>query len=133
MSNLNPVTDQQAMDCAKSTVPTGYKQTEVGVIPEDWTVLSLGSVFNFKNGLNKGKEYFGFGTSIINYMDVYTLCGIRANSINGMVSVTPSERKNYSACKGDVFFTRTSETVEEIGLASVLLDDVKDAVFSGFV
>lgn len=34
--------------------------------------------------------------------------------------------------KGDVFFTRTSETIEEIGLSSVILDDVEDTVFSGF-
>ena len=26
---------------AKQTVPTGYKQTEVGVIPEDWEVVRV--------------------------------------------------------------------------------------------
>ena len=31
------------------------------------------------------------------------------------------------------FFTRTSETKEEIGIASVLLEDIEDCVFSGFV
>src|SRR4029077_9841684 len=43
------------------------------------------------------------------------------------------ERKNFDVHKGDVFFTRTSETVEEIGVASVMLDEPKDTVFSGFV
>jgi len=34
-------------------VPNGYKQTEVGVIPEDWNVESLMSVTspNMKNGI----------------------------------------------------------------------------------
>jgi type I restriction enzyme S subunit len=35
--------------------------------------------------------------------------------------------------QGDVFFTRTSETVDEIGIASVLLEDIEDGVFSGFI
>ena len=30
-----------------------YKQTEVGVIPEDWVVASLGELGTFKNGINK--------------------------------------------------------------------------------
>jgi len=31
-------------------VKEGYKQTEVGAIPEDWEVKSLGSVINYTNG-----------------------------------------------------------------------------------
>jgi type I restriction enzyme S subunit len=34
---------------------------------------------------------------------------------------------------GDVFFTRTSETIEEIGFASVCKQDIPDAVFAGFL
>ena len=37
----------------------GYKQTEVGVIPEDWEVKPLGELGKFKNGINKGKECIG--------------------------------------------------------------------------
>ena len=51
----------------------------------------------------------------------------------GLVDVTPSEMERYSAKKGDVFFTRTSETQEEIGMTSVLVEDVENCVFSGFV
>lgn len=35
---------------AKKTVPVGYKQTEVGVIPEDWEVTSLQDVAVFGGG-----------------------------------------------------------------------------------
>ena len=114
-------------------IPEGYKQTEVGVIPEDWEVKDLGSFMVFKNGLNKAKEFFGYGTPIVNYMDVYKSGSIQPYNIAGKVFVTSDEIRNYSAIKGDVFFTRTSETVEEIGLSSVLIDDIEDAVFSGFV
>ncbi|MBW3783740.1 hypothetical protein GL270_21305 [Aeromonas veronii] len=118
---------------AMQTIPTGYKKTEVGVIPEDWDILSLGEIFTFKNGINKSKDFFGFGSPIVNYMDVYSSSCIDGECINGLVSVSELEKKNYSAVKNDVFFTRTSETVNEVGLSSVLFGHVRDTVFSGFL
>ena len=114
-------------------VPVGYKRTEVGVIPEDWNAVLLGDLFVFKNGLNKAKQFFGSGTPIVNYMDVFEHPGIRMNDLSGRVNLSPEEIKNFEVRLGDVFFTRTSETVEEIGVASVILDEPCDTVFSGFV
>lgn len=111
----------------------GYKQTEAGVIPEDWDAVPVGRLLEFKNGLNKAKGYFGYGTPIINYMDVYQNSGLKEKDVTGKVNVTSEEIRTYSAKKGDVFFTRTSETVDEIGISTVLLEDIQDAVFSGFV
>lgn len=111
----------------------GYKQTEVGIIPDDWDVARLGDVFDFKNGLNKEKKYFGIGTPIVNYMDVYKNRALMANDFKGKVTVSNMELKNYNVRKDDVFFTRTSETIEEIGISSVIIEDVQDTVFSGFV
>jgi type I restriction enzyme S subunit len=34
----------------------------------EWSQVNLGKLFAFKNGLNKGKEFFGYGTPIVNYM-----------------------------------------------------------------
>ena len=97
----------------------------------EWKML--GELFEFKNGLNKGKNFFGKGTPIINYMDVYKRNKIYSDDLRGLVEVTEDEQKRYSIKRGDVFFTRTSETKEEIGKTSVLLDDVEKGVFSGFV
>lgn len=117
----------------KTTEKTKYKQTEVGRIPEDWEVKRIGDFLEFKNGLNKASEFFGYGTPIINYMDVYHHNGIKKESVYGKVFLSNQEKKNFSARKGDVFFTRTSETQEEIGISAVLLDDIDECVFSGFV
>lgn len=111
----------------------GYKQTEIGPIPEDWDAVPLGDLFTFKNGLNKAKKYFGYGTPIVNYMDVFRHPGLRLDRIEGRVDVSKSELEAFEVRKGDVFFTRTSETVEEIGVAAAMLDPAKDTVFSGFV
>lgn len=99
----------------------------------DWESLKIGNLLEFKNGLNKGKEFFGEGIPIVNYMDVYSKPGIHAAELEGRVRLSKDEIKRFEVRKGDVFFTRTSETVNEVGYASVLLDDVEDGVFSGFV
>ena len=114
-------------------VPPGYKRTEVGLIPEEWTVELLGNLFTFKNGLNKAKRFFGVGTPIVNYMDVFTHSGLRNAQVKGRVSLTASEIRNFDVRRGDVFFTRTSETLDEIGMTAVMLDDPPNTVFSGFV
>ena len=100
---------------------------------EDWDHVLLGDLFVFKNGLNKEKQYFGTGTPIVNYMDVFERQGIRSDDLSGQVKLSSEEITNYGVRKGDVFFTRTSETVEDIGVASVMLDNPIDTVFSGFV
>ena len=42
-------------------VRPGYKQTEVGVIPEDWEVRSFARLFMFSNGINADKNSYGNG------------------------------------------------------------------------
>lgn len=100
---------------------------------DEWEVTRLGNLFSFKNGLNKAKEFFGYGTPIVNYMDVFGSSVILASNLEGRVSLTRAELNNFDVKKGDVFFTRTSETTEQIGVASVMFDEPADTVFSGFV
>lgn len=95
--------------------------------------MTVEELFEFKNGLNKGKEFFGKGTPIINFTDVFKNRYLTKDMLRGRVDVTDEEIARYSARKGDLFFTRTSETKEEIGMSSVLVDDVENCVFSGFV
>ena len=94
---------------------------------------TVGELFEIRNGLNKEKEAFGKGKPIINFTDVYKNRWLAKGSFSGLVDVTPDEIERYSARKGDVFFTRTSETKEDIGMSSTLIEDVPDCVFSGFV
>lgn len=97
----------------------------------DWNTLK--ELFVIKNGLNKEKKDFGIGTPIINYVDVYKNRGLHKDDIKGLVNSNESELSRFKCTKGDVFFTRTSETKEEVGFPSVLLDDIENCVFSGFL
>lgn len=100
---------------------------------KEWPVFTIGDILDFKNGLNKGKEFFGCGTPIVNYTDVYHNSGIKQKDIKGKVILTREEIRRFEVRKDDVFFTRTSETPDEVGLSAVLLEDIPDCVFSGFV
>ena len=117
----------------RGAIPDGYKKTKVGIVPKEWTEHTLSEFFDFKNGLNKEKEAFGKGTPIVNYTDVWGKRGLLKENIKGKVLLPKNEIDLYKVEEGDVFFTRTSETIEEIGLSSVLLEPINDCVFSGFV
>lgn len=98
-----------------------------------WEQRKVGDFYFFKNGLNKSKKFFGIGTPIVNFTDVFHNRGLEAKQLQGKVLLDDSEIKNFEVRQGDIFFTRTSETINEIGYPSVMLDAPKSTVFSGFV
>lgn len=130
---MNQLIKQRIAQLNNGEIPNGYKKTSVGIVPIEWTEHTLGDIFKFKNGINKEKEAFGQGTPIVNYTDVWKKRGLKAEDIKGRVVLSKNEIQNYEVKCGDVFFTRTSETIEEIGYSSVLLEDIENAIFSGFV
>lgn len=52
--------------------------------------------------------------------------------LGDFVQATEKEREGCSILRGDVFLTRTSETMHELGMSCVALRDYKDATFNGF-
>lgn len=95
-------------------------------------IFKLDEIFDFKNGLNKGKEYFGKGVPFISYVNVYKLDRLQEEDIVEKVDLTEDEIARFSVAKGDVLFTRTSEVKEEVGYSSVVVDDLNNTVFNGF-
>ena len=104
----------------------------IGEIPESWIVCRLRNIGKPQNGLSKGGEFFGHGYPFISYGDIYRNYSLPM-SVNGLAETTEEERKQYSVKKGDIFFTRTSETIEEVGLSCVCENDIDNATFAGFV
>ena len=94
---------------------------------------TLGDLFTFKNGLNKGKEYFGKGKPIIMFTNVFNSRFIDKSMVTSKVDITTNELERINARIGDVFFTRTSETQEDVGYASVLIEDIEECTFAGFL
>lgn len=104
----------------------------LGEIPSHWELTRLRYLGSFQNGINIGADSFGKGTPFVSYSDVYKNRVI-PTEVQGLVAASEKDKENYSVMEGDVFFTRTSETVEEIGIASTCLKTIPDAVFAGFL
>lgn len=104
----------------------------IGKIPAHWKVARVGVLFKLSNGLSTGGEKFGSGYPFVSYGDVYRNL-VLPELGSGLVLSTEEERVSYSVRRGDVFFTRTSETVEEIGIASTCLKTIENATFAGFL
>lgn len=104
----------------------------LGEIPEHWEVKRLRFIGKCQNGISKGGEYFGRGSPFVSYGDVYKNSTLPM-TVEGLVESTEEDKINFSVEKGDVFFTRTSETIEEIGIASTCHYTIEDAVFAGFL
>jgi len=104
----------------------------LGEVPEHWEVRQLRYLGSCQNGINIGAEYFGSGSPFISYGDVYRNPEL-PRVFEGLVQSTENDKRIYSVQRGDVLFTRTSETIEEIGFSSTCLTDVKDATFAGFL
>ena len=97
-----------------------------------YVTLPMGKLFDFRNGLSKGKDFFGSGIPFIRYTDVYNNRFLKKENITALVECTSVEIEKLGVHRGDVFFTRTSETAEDIGWSSVMLDDIGECVFNGF-
>jgi len=104
----------------------------LGEIPEKWRVKRLRYVGHCQNGVSKGADYFGSGFPFVSYGDVYNNIALPLN-VDGSAKSTIADQKTYSVIRGDVFFTRTSETIEEIGFASTCMKTIENAIFSGFL
>ena len=89
----------------------------------DWEEKTLGNEGKFYGGLSgKDKKDFETGDAcFVTYMNVYKNTFARQD-MAGCVSVGAGEKQNKVLC-GDLLFTQSSETVEEVGLSSVYLHD----------
>ena len=115
---------------AKSTT---YKQTELGLIPEDWEVKTLGELGSFKNGISKPSEDFGFGSPFVNLMDIFGITKISETNHLGLINSNIIEQNTYSLKEGDVLFVRSSVKPEGVGLTTVIKKDLDKTVYSGFI
>lgn len=98
---------------------------------EPWKTTKLGEIGNTYNGLTgKTKEDFGFGLPYISYMTVFNSSKIKGK-IMDYVNIGENETQNMVKY-GDAFFTVSSETPEEVGMSSVLLDNINNTYLNSF-
>ena len=98
----------------------------------EWEESKLGDLGATYSGLSgKTKEDFGFGVGkYITYMNVFKNIKMNINMID-LVDINKNEKQN-KVLKGDILFTASSETPEEVGMASVCDKEIENLYLNSF-
>ncbi|MDO0821957.1 restriction endonuclease subunit S [Desulfosporosinus nitroreducens] len=97
---------------------------------DEWETIEMGEVGETYSGLSgKTKLDFGHGEgAFVTYVNVFT------NAIASKYGVEPVEidKKQNEVQYGDVFFTTSSETPEEVGMSCIWLGNRKNTYLNSF-
>ena len=96
-----------------------------------WEYVRLGELYEVHNGLSKGGKFFGSGFPFLSFSTVFNSWFL-PSILPDLVQSTEKEQMSYSIERGDVFITRTSETMDELGMSSVALKAYPQATYNGF-
>ncbi len=96
-----------------------------------WKEVKLADFYEISSGLSIGASEFGEGYPFLSFKDVFGNY-FTPDKLTQLVKSSEKERLNCSVKHGDVFLTRTSETIEELGMSCVALKDYENATFNGF-
>jgi type I restriction enzyme S subunit len=107
----------------------GQLNQQVEKVPmKNWRLGELGKTYGGLAGKTRGD--FGNGQPYIPYMNVFKNSRIDPGHLD-LVAVRPDEKQNIVKY-GDIFFTGSSETADEVGTCSVLLDDIGTSYLNSF-
>ena len=110
-------------------IKKGYKMTDVGVIPEDWEVITLDNLGNFSKGAGISKSEANSGTiKAIRYGELYTTHDYVIKKYESFISQEVAN-KSKKLIKGDIVFACSGETKEEIGKCAAFIDEYE--VYAG--
>ncbi|MCP5128551.1 MAG: restriction endonuclease subunit S [Pseudomonadales bacterium] len=97
----------------------------------EWQEALLTDLYDISSGLSKPAKDFGSGHPFLAFKDVFNNFFI-PEVLTQLVQSNEREQEKCSVSRGDVFLTRTSETMNELGMSSVALKDYPRATFNGF-
>ncbi len=111
-------------ECIVGGISTGYKQTEVGVIPEDWEVYPLSSLCkSICDGTHFTPTYVPYG------IPFYSVENITANDFSNVKFISESEHailiRRCNPEKGDILMTR----IGSLGDTKLLDWDVNASIY----
>ncbi|EQA1677635.1 restriction endonuclease subunit S [Enterobacter hormaechei] len=125
---------QQQKKAMMQQLLTGRKRLrdENGVrFSGEWEYTIFGNLGDTYTGLTgKTKEDFGAGKPYIPYINIFKNSRIDIQNLE-YVQVNDDERQSVVKY-GDIFFTTSSETPEEVGMSSVLLEEVSEVFLNSF-
>lgn len=115
---------------ALNHISSGYKQTEVGVIPEDWDVNTLGNCLASRPSYGINAPAVPYSDRLPIYIRITDITEDGRLSTDNPVSVDNDDSVRYFLDDGDIVFARTGASV-----GKSYRYDMKDGplVFAGFL
>src|SRR5665647_1063111 len=104
----------------------------IGKVPEKWDVKKLKYLGNLSaNGVDKKIQDEEKLFKSVHYMDVYnnSLSDIGNSEEYLVISANDSKEKECTLEKGDVLFTNSSETPEDMGHSAVICENLRNTLF----
>lgn len=105
----------------------------INKIPEHWEIVRLKSLGSIEtSSVNKKIEENECLTKLVNFKDVYTNPNkeIWNNENYMVVSANQKQFQSKLLKKGDVLFTPSSETIEDIGVSAVVMENLNNTLYS---
>tara|TARA_B100001248_G_C27364462_1_gene448201 strand:- start:222 stop:1493 length:1272 start_codon:yes stop_codon:yes gene_type:complete len=97
----------------------------------DWEIKFLGEIGEISSaGVDKKIHLDEVPVRLVNYLDVYNRDFIYSKDLNHSVTATKQQVIRCNVKKGDIFFTPTSETRDDIACSAVSMEDIPDATYS---
>ena len=92
----------------------------------------LSDLYEMSSGISSKKEQAGHGSPFASFSTVFNNTFL-PDVLPDLMDTSEKEKETYSIKVGDIFLTRTSETLDELGMSSVAVKDYPNASYSGFL
>lgn len=89
-------------------------------------------LYTMSSGISSKPEQAGHGFPFVSFSTVFNNFFL-PETLPDLMNTSAKEQEKYSIKKGDILLTRTSETIDELGMSCVALRDYPTATYSGFV
>lgn len=92
----------------------------------------LQSLYDISSGISSTKEQAGHGAPFVSFSTVFNNYFL-PDELPDKMDTSDKEQETCSVKEGDIFLTRTSETIDELAMSCVATKDYPNATFSGFL
>jgi type I restriction enzyme S subunit len=89
-------------------------------------------LYEMASGISSKPEQAGHGAQFLSFSTVFNNYFLPC-TLTDRMDTSELEQKKYSINEGDIFLTRTSEVIDELGMSSVALKSYPRATYSGFL
>ncbi|MCA4895129.1 MAG: restriction endonuclease subunit S [Cytophagales bacterium] len=93
---------------------------------------NFSDLYEMGSGISSKPEQAGHGAPFVSFSTVFNNYFL-PEKVKDLMDTSEDEQEVYSVKGGDILLTRTSETIDELGMSCVVLEDYPRATFSGFV